>query len=212
MKPLKKDVLSDLVYERITQMMFDGVIPPGSKIQRKELADLLEVSPTPVTEAINRLTGEGIIEQRGRDGFFVREFGYADLENLFAVRAGIEGIAVRLCVENLDDERIEEICRSFDGFAEPFDDAATRRYLKADQSFHRKMVRSCGNPYIIDYNRSYEFLLRCYQPGLIRPPSATLGEHKGIITAMRKRDGAVAQSRMAEHHLTSKRFIREHYL
>lgn len=74
------------------------------------------------------------------------------------------------------------------------------------------MVRSRGNPYIIDYNRSYEFLLRCYQPGLIRPPSATLEEHRGIITAMRNRDGAGAQHRMTEHHLATKRFIRETYL
>ena len=213
MSAIRKSPLSEVVYERITQMLFDGLYPPGTPITRKELAERLAVSPTPVGEAIARLMGEGIIEQTGRSGYRVREFSYENLESLYAVRAGVEGIAVRLCIENAADEELEGICHCFDDFfvadASTID---TTAYMKADQRFHRRIVSVSDNPYIVNYNRSYEFLLRSYQKGLLRDPKDTIDEHRLIIAAIRERDADTAQTRMISHHLTTTRVIRRRYL
>ena len=184
---IQKTTLGEIVYERITQMLFDGLYPPGSPITRKELADRLGVSPTPVGEAIARTVGEGLIEQAGR-----------------------EGIALRLVIEKGNPEELAEICSCFDQFADtPAVDIDIHAYMKADQRFHRRIVRFSGNPYILNYNRSYEFLLRSYQKGLLRRPEDTISEHREIISAIQNADAVLAQQKMVEHHMATTRAIRD---
>ena len=116
-------------------------------------------------------------------------------------------------MENLDNHQLSEIGSCFDKFHDiPVERIDISAYMKADQSFHRKIVLSCGNSYVINYNRSYEFLLRSYQKGLLRPPTETIDEHKAIISAIRERDAHSAQDKMAEHHLATSRSIRKLYL
>lgn len=210
MSAIRKDAITEIVYENITQMLFDGIYAPGAKITRKELAEKMGVSPTPVGEAMARLVGEGIIEQADRAVYRVKEFTYENLESLYAVRAGIEGIAIRLCIENSSNEILSEICSCFDNFyGVPYEKIVLNDYMKADQRFHRRIVRYCNNPYILNYNKSYEFQLRSYQKGLLRPPGDTIDEHQAIIKAIKERDAVGAQSRMIDHHMATTRAIRE---
>jgi DNA-binding transcriptional regulator YhcF (GntR family) len=60
-----------------------GALPPGSRITAKDVADDLGLSPTPVREAMARMAGEGILEERRGDGFFVRTLTVADVEGLY---------------------------------------------------------------------------------------------------------------------------------
>jgi len=57
----------------------DGLLEPGARITAKEVADSLKLSPTPVREALSRLAGEGVLEERRGDGFFVPELSAADI-------------------------------------------------------------------------------------------------------------------------------------
>ncbi len=210
---IQKSTLSEIVYERITQMLFDGVYLPGAPITRKELAEKLNVSPTPVGEAIARLVGEGIVEQAGRSGYKLKEHSYENLESVYAVRAGIEGIALRLLIEKGNAEEMADLCTCFDEFSGiPAVDIDMHAYTKADQLFHRRIVKYSGNPYILNYNRNFEFQLRSYQKGLLRPPEETLSEHKDIITAIQAADAIDAQHKMTEHHMATARAIRKKYL
>lgn len=210
---IQKSTLAEIVYERITQMLFDGLYPPGAPITRKELAERMGVSPTPVGEAIARLMGEGIIEQGPRSGYMVKEFTYQNLESVYAIRAGVEGIALRLVIEKGDSEEMAELCSCFDAFAgTPAVDIDINAYMKADQKFHRRIVKFSGNPYVLNYNRSFEFQLRSYQKGLLRAPEETISEHKEIISSIQAADAVSAQQRMIEHHMATSRAIREQYL
>lgn len=213
MSAIRKDAITEIVYENITQMLFDGIYAPGAPITRKELSEKMSVSPTPVGEAIARLMGEGIIEQAGRAVYRVKEFTYENLESLYAVRAGIEGIAIRLCIENSTDDVLSDICSCFDSFyGIPYEKIVLNDYMKADQRFHRRIVRYCNNPYILNYNKSYEFQLRSYQKGLLRPPGETIDEHRAIVEAIKNRDAEGAQSRMIDHHMATTRAIREKFI
>jgi DNA-binding GntR family transcriptional regulator len=210
---IRKSAISEVVYEHITQMLFDGIYPPGTPITRRELAEKMSVSPTPVGEAIARLVGEGIIEQIGRSGYRVKEFTYENMESLYQVRAGMEGMAIRLCLEYAGDKVLEEISSCFNKFfGIPQEDIVLSEYMKADQKFHRRIVGACSNPYILSYNKNHEFQLRSYQKGLLRPPEDTIDEHRSIIEAIRNKDAATAQARMIEHHMATSRTIREAYL
>ena len=97
MSKLKKNILRDLVYTQLKTMLLDKALVPGQKISKKEIADLLGVSQTPVQESIIKLIQEGLFEEQ-QGGVFVKVFTDQDMRDFFAVRAGIEGIALRLCI------------------------------------------------------------------------------------------------------------------
>lgn len=211
-KKLKKDALGSLAYERIKQMISDGALGPGERIGKQELADTLGVSQTPVSEAINRLAGEGLIEQRERAGYFIKTFSYEDLNELFAVRAALEGISLRLAVEQLPQERLDELGRFFQDFELPLDERQMTRYLKEDKAFHEKIVEFSDNSVIINFERSFDFVLKSYSKGLIRPPEQTLEEHRAIIRAVMSRNAEAAQELVMQHDLKSRDVIRRRHL
>ncbi len=211
---VKKSILSELAYEKIIQMLFDKIIDAGEKINKQDIVNALGISMTPINEAINRLIGEGILEQRNPGGIFVREFTYEDLRDLFAVRAGIEGVAIRLSIEKASKEDLKPLVGCFSQFSEEsvFSKSMIQKYLKEDQYFHRTILSLAGNRFLTDLNKSFEILLKCYQQGLVRPPEMTLGEHLQIIDAVARQDAVAAQNLLMEHHLTTMHYIQETYL
>jgi DNA-binding GntR family transcriptional regulator len=212
MEKIKKNALRELVYDKIKLMILDGALIPGQKISKKELADRLAVSQTPVSEAINRLTGEGLIEQRPREGFCIKTFTYVDLKELFAARAGLEGIAIRLCIEELSDKELEKILHIFDGFELPMNDREHARYMKADQRFHETLIALSKNSVIINFDRNFDFIMKSYQKGLIRPPEETLREHLAILAAVVERNAPLAQELLMRHLLRSREVIKDQHL
>ena len=163
MKKLKKDNLSELVYEQISSMISNRDIVPGDKINRKKLAETLGVSQTPVNEAVLRFVNEGMMEQRERLGFYLKVFTDEDMKNLFEVRAGLEGVAVRRCVENQSCEGLDEIIDIFNEFDLPMSEKQYKQYRDADRKFHVKILLSSENPVITDFIKNFDFILKCYQ-------------------------------------------------
>ena len=212
MKKLKKDNLSELVYEQISSMISNRDIVPGDKINRKKLAETLGVSQTPVNEAVLRFVNEGMMEQRERLGFYLKVFTDEDMKNLFEVRAGLEGVAVRRCVENQSCEGLDEIIDIFNEFDLPMSEKQYKQYRDADRKFHVKILLSSENPVITDFIKNFDFILKCYQKGLIRGPEETLQEHRDIITAIKNKDAKKAQNLIMEHHLKTKNYITEKHL
>lgn len=212
MQKIKKDALSNLVYDKIKLMILNGALKPGQKINKKELTEQLSVSQTPVNEAIIKLTGEGLIEQHERKGFFIKVFTYKDLKEFFTIRAGMEGVALRLCVEEQPDDVLDKLTHFFDNFSLPLNETAYKKYIKADQAFHQKIIELSRNSIIINFNKNFDFIMKSYQKGLIRPPEETLPEHKAIVKAVRSRDPELAQRLLIEHHLKSRKVIKDQHL
>ena len=203
MRKIKNNHLVDLVYQRIKDMIFDGFLPPGEKINKIDLSRQLGVSITPVNEVINRLTGEKFLEKRGRKGYFVKKFSMKDLTEFYTVRAGLEGVALRFCIEELSDDQLNEFENFFKDFHLPLDEKEKERYMKEDQRFHEKIIDLSGNSMITDFNQNFNFIMKSYQKGLVRQPEETLKEHQEIIKAIIERKSHKAQELLIIHHLKS---------
>lgn len=212
MVKIKNDHLVDLVYEKVKQMILDGALIPGEKINKVELANILGVSITPVNEVVNRLAGEKFIDKINGSGYFIKKLTFKDLKEFFAVRAGLEGIAIRLCINELSDKKLNEFDNIFNKFLLPLNEEEVKHYLKADQKFHEKIIELCGNSIIIDFNKNFNFVMKSYQKGLIRPPEETLSEHLEIIKAIMERNGQKAQELITSHHLKSREVLKIKHL
>lgn len=207
MPRIQRMVISTAVYDAVKEMLFDGTWLPGDRIDRKNLSLRLGVSPTPVNDALHRLTGEGLVESRFRDGFFVPDYSDADLADLFAVRAGIEGVAARLCAEEAPGGELERLCALFDPFAGGIPPEGTGDYLRADKVFHAGLLAASGSARLGEVERFFGHVFRSYEHGLVRAPEETLPEHRRIIEALRSRNGREAQAAMSDHLLRSRRAL-----
>ena len=208
MSKIEKQVLSDLVYERIRNMIDEGVLAPGRKIDKLELSQRLGVSQTPINDALARLAGERLVEQRSRQGCYVHAYTAAELMPIFELRAGLEGMAIRLCVERDDSAGLARIVHAFDGFEPPVPESRRSDYARADKLFHEGIIEASGNPFLLELMRSSGYLLKSNLGGLVRPPDETLPEHRAIIAALLRRDAPAAQELVIQHSLRSRDFIR----
>ena len=216
MSIIESTIVADEVYRRVRLLIIEGKLPPGTRIDRRLMATELGVSMTPVNEAVARLVGERFLERklgttRDSDGFFVPERLTEELAHVFAVRAGIEAIAARLCVERLlegaDPAPMDAICRCFSGYADDghvFDAEECKAYLAEDMKFHESIMEFAGNPVLTDIDRNLGCIHRSWIKGLIRPPEATLPEHRGIIAAFRARDADLVHGLLIQHMLRTR--------
>ena len=216
MRKIESTVVADEVYRQIKQMIIDGTLEPGIRVDRQTLAEGLGVSMTPVNEAVARLVGERFLERkigsaRGNDGFFVPISQRDALVHLFEIRAGIEGIAARLCVERItEDDRVPEmqkICSFFSGFDFGGRSATAEEislYIIEDMKFHEAIIDFSGNSILADIDRNLGCIHVSKVKGLVRPPEETLSEHLAIIEAFRAKNAVIAQSLMTQHHLRSR--------
>lgn len=200
MAKLSKEVLSDLAYDQIVKMLLNKDLKAGDKILKKELADILGVSLTPVSEALNRLIREGIVEHGHKRDLIVKIFTNRDMIELFEVRAGLEGTALHICMEKLNNKEWDNILSLFDEFSEPIPESKYKRYQKKDREFHATLLKMSGNTLILEFIERCDFIIRCYHKGLIRSPEESLAEHKDIIKSIRERDVEAAQKKLMQHH------------
>src|SRR5512137_2238156 len=103
---IKFKSLTDQVYEFLSNSIIEGRIKPGEKLLENELCHQFGISRSPLRECFRILEAEGLINISPRKGAFVREFDRQDLEDVFPVRAVLEGLAARLAVKNIGDKEI----------------------------------------------------------------------------------------------------------
>lgn len=212
MKRLEATIVAVEVYRRLKRLIVEGELPPGERIDRKSLAVELGVSPTPLNDALSRLIGERFVERRSgrreKEGLYVPERPEGELIHIFAVRAGLEGIAARLAVEQVatgnDPGILKSLSTRFVGFAPPFDKEKTERYLAEDKLFHEGIIEAAGNPILSDIDQNLGCVHRSWIHGLVRPPEETLCEHRAIIAAFEALDATRVQGLLIEHNLRSR--------
>lgn len=204
---LENKSVKDYIYDKIKELLENNEFELGKKINKNELATRFNISLTPINDALNRLVGENYLIQYPRKGFFVKEFTPKELCDLFEIRAGLEGIAIRLCCEKASDEDINSLIHYFDIFNQGIEENQIKEYTKIDKEFHKKIIFLAQNPLISQVRNSLGFLSRSYQKGLMKPKETSLEEHHKIIEALIERNGKKAQEAMENHLLGSRNRI-----
>ncbi|BAN04274.1 GntR family transcriptional regulator [Ilumatobacter coccineus] len=127
----------------------NGKYPPGRRLKEVEIAESLDMSRTPVREAIRRLVGEGLLELTPNRGAAVPQWSDRDLDEMFEVRAQLEGFAARLAAARATPEEVtslRELCDRMERFgghdlrAEDWNE-----YAVINNQFHRDLLRGSDN-------------------------------------------------------------------
>ncbi|NGO43120.1 GntR family transcriptional regulator [Streptomyces ureilyticus] len=190
--------------EQIREHIVDGIVSgrwkPGERIVERRIAVELEVSQTPVREALRELEALRLIESAPNKGVRVRSLTAADLEEIYPVRAGLEQIAAELAAQRLaeDTSALEpEVAALYEADRAADGEAQVRHTV----AFHREMVRAAGNSVLL---HTWEGLgIEVFTALSIRwlgtRQQSYAEEHEALVEAFKRRDPDIG--RLVKEHV-----------
>lgn len=205
-----RQVLTDRVYELVKAMVMDHEITPGARISIDGLARELDVSPTPVREALARLESDGLVTKRSLVGYRATELlGPAALVDLFEMRLLLEPRAAALAAAHASDahfDRLEVITEEMrahpvtgPGYAD------YQRFAALDQEFHDVLAIAAGRPLLADAVSRLHAHLHMFRLGKAPDAGApTVAEHERILRAVLRRTPERAAEAMVAHLCSSR--------
>lgn len=199
--------LASAVTLRLRDMIIEGTLAPGTRLNERVLCEQLMVSRTPLREAFKVLAGEGLIELLPNRGAQVAELSLADIEQTFEVLGALEGLSGQLACERITEADITEIRALHYEMqaAHARRDLAT--YYKINHVIHDRINASAGNAVLtatyLQMNariQSLRFRSNFNQDKW----NAAMKEHGAMLDALDRRDGPALRA-ILERHLLTKR-------
>lgn len=204
----------------LRKRILDGAIPGGTRLFEVALAEDLQISRTPVREAMSRLAEEGLLERARSGGFLVRSFAYADVLDTIELRGVLEGTAARLAAERGVSERalkeISTIVRALDGCVgvSP-DDVDFDSYSELNGEFHNALA-TLPRSATLERELARAKQLPFASPSAFLPDKTKLSDfrrslqvaqeqHREIVTAIAQRQGSRAEALAREHACAARR-------
>jgi DNA-binding GntR family transcriptional regulator len=108
------ETIRELLFKHLRHLIIMGRFEPGEKLVEQDLAEQFKVSRTPIREAIRKLEIEGLVRYQPRRGVIVTGFAPDDIDEIYATREVLEGLAARLAAERAADEEIEALGQLLD--------------------------------------------------------------------------------------------------
>ncbi|MGA9279618.1 GntR family transcriptional regulator [Ilumatobacter sp.] len=195
--------LADQAYSSIVEAVLNRQIELGDALIMDQLADLLDISRTPVRDALMRLELEGLVEQRGRRGYVVRSIGDDEVSKLYQAREAVEGHAARLVAEANDVEAIERIEGAIVDAHESMDGSVVASYL-ANRAVHRSILEAVDNRFMtISFDNIWGVSVAAVAYGRLYEPKIKdhdlVADHARLVEALRSGDGDCAAAEAISH-------------
>ena len=181
------------LYEQLKEMAVSYHFRPGERINEVELAAQLNVSRTPIREALNRLATEGFLTSTANKGFFARMLEANTLFDLYELRAFLEQAAVRLACQRASDEEIAAL-RDFLLEQDESEEISAGEMLKLDEEFHFRLVGLSQNEELLKTVRSISERIRFARWVDLQSRRSSHGQHLQVtsLLAERKEDECAA--------------------
>jgi DNA-binding GntR family transcriptional regulator len=191
---------AQLVYGELRERILSLQLEPGARLHEADLAAELRVSRTPLREALRMLLAEDLIEQLPTGGMLVRRLDLEDMRELYAVRAALEGLAVREACQRLTEADLEALERLVEQMQLLVDHPAEMTRLGGE--FHARIAAIAGNRRCEQFLRQLNGHMRRYHAlSSRREPRrrAALEDHKALFEALAARDPDAAELTVREH-------------
>lgn len=193
--------LADDVYQQILDAILANDIGMDDQLVQEKLAAELEISRTPVREALLRLEQEGVLVTSPRGSFMLRKISEDEAKEIYEVRAAIEGQAARILAIR-DDARHHAQLREVIEREEDLTSHTVQAYFTANRAIHRAIVELAGNRHLLDmfdnvWNRAVAFHLFAAIEEVDLAES--LGSHLQLATAIETGDWRIAMPAVFDH-------------
>jgi DNA-binding GntR family transcriptional regulator len=210
--PIVRRPLHDEATERIRDLIVEGVLVAGEWINESELCVQLQISRTPLREALKVLAAEGLVELIPRRGAHVARLSIREIVDLFEALGGVEGMAAELAAVRMSAADLEKLGELQVTIEQRHKTKARLEYFHDNQKLHESIVRFSGNSAIVDIHARLIARVRRarYQAILSESRwSESVQEHALILAALESRDARRAGDLMRQHVARTGEVVRD---
>jgi DNA-binding GntR family transcriptional regulator len=199
---IPRQVLHQEVAVRLRQRIVEGHLAPGAKLNERELSELLNVSRTPLREALKMLAAEGLVELLPNRGAVVAQMSAQDVADTFEVIAGLEGQSGELAAQRISEAELAEIrALHFEMMA-----AFTRRdlptYYRINAQIHTLINAAARNPVLAQTWRNVNARLQAlrFRSNFDEAKwKRAVKEHERMVELLGARDATGLRALLIEH-------------
>ena len=214
---IKKVSYKDQIYEHLKQEIIMGDMRNGEIYSEQMIADKLNVSRTPVREAILQLRFENLVDVFSGRGFSIRPIHFFDVQQIIQARTAIEGASLRALIIGLDTAEGQEILAQMEkcvkqDMPSTLSDENNYNFMRTDMEFHMLSVSFTGNEFFIQIMNMMRTRLEQAMFSSLREqfrPIAAIDEHEKIFSAVRRRDTDDAIRSLVEHMNITENILRD---
>ena len=200
--PIERRTLHGEVTTRVRDMIIEGQLAPGQRVNEVALGAMLGVSRTPLREAIKTLASEGLVEMVPARGAVVRTLTPKDLADSLGVLKALEQLAGRtICAEGADTA-FAELASVHAAMMDRYRARDRLAYFKLNQEFHSALARLSGNAVLATLHTQLQSRMRRIRfIGHEGPDkwAAAVAEHEAMAAALARRDGEALAGVIGRH-------------
>ncbi len=219
---MKKDFLNHTGHgslgHRIFNILRDKILneeyEKGQKLNEVVLSRELNISRTPIREALKQLELEGLVESIPNKGVYVLGFSERDIDDMLEIRVVLESLSVQLAIERITDEELVKIREIYDllEFYAKKDDQ--EKFTEVNIDFHEAIYRATHSQYFERLLSDINYYIHVTSRHSIRQPDRLLEaarEHREILEAIEKKDKELAKINVIKHIRKTQSLVRNYY-
>lgn len=186
----------------------------GQKLNEVTLAKALEISRTPIREALKQLELEGLVQSIPNKGVYVIGFSSRDIDDMFEIRLALEGLAIQLAIERMDDEHlkvIKEVYTTMEFYTQ-IDDA--KKVSELNIQFHDSIYQATQSKYFAQLLKDINYYVSVTsRHSILRPQrlDTAIVEHKAILDAIIAKDRTLAKKMIKRHIRATQMLVRQYF-
>lgn len=206
-KPLK-----ELVYLELKHKILTGEIASQTRLMEIDLSEKMNVSRTPIREAIRRLADDGLVIIEPRRGAYVANISIKDMLDVFEVREDLEGFVAQLASQRITAEQKAELTKIATEYELAIRKPNKERIIELDEKFHNYIVECCNNETLselIHYVQELSLRFRYLYYDDFSHYESTADQHINIMKAINEGRAAEARAEADAHVRALKEFVYE---
>lgn len=188
----------------LREAILRGDYKPGQQLPQKDLTEQLEMSPTPIREALRILEAQGLLERVPYKGAYVAEVSPDESEEISVIRSALEGLATRMAVPNLTAEDIADLESLVSEMEDAWREMSIGRLRRSNYRFHTLIYQKAGSHRLSDMIISLwpQFATDALWmiPGRAE---RSIQQHHALLDKIRKGDAEAAADLMSDHIQTA---------
>jgi DNA-binding GntR family transcriptional regulator len=204
----RKATSADRIYKELRRSIIVGHHGPGERLNLERLAERYGTSVTPVREALQMLSQEGLVTPKLHSGFYVTRVTLKELRDMLELREILEVASVERAAVRITDEQIEELERVHEGYTGD-DETSYERYITENRRFHILIAQASGNQELANaLGRLHDRLARFYV--FVHTGEQVEKRHKHLIEALRMREVEVARQMILDEVRETREITLDH--
>ena len=197
--------------KQIKNEIGSGRLRPGDRIVEEDLAKKMGMSRFPIREAIRALEKEGLLVSIPFKGAHIPQLDEKDFEELYALRSGLEELAIRIFMEKITKEKVEKLDSIVKAMEQATKEGTVDKVISEDVKFHRTLCQLSGNRRLLEIWMTLENQLRSFitlEELSYKKENQLAITHYPILDAIKSADTHLAEKSIREHFMDAITHIR----